>query len=88
MATLSPCPGLDRSSYNGTAPRYKHLDDAGVTIKRSQAEAKDFEEALQAKINHFLLGDKDFIYKNDIANVWSDYVAAQQGHDNCAGTSC
>ncbi|EFX02212.1 FAD-binding monooxygenase [Grosmannia clavigera kw1407] len=65
-----------RSPYY--ARMYEHLDDAGVKIKKSKAEAKDFDEALRAKINYFLLGDKDFIYKNDIARIWSDYVAAQQ----------
>lgn len=58
-----------------TCHRYEHLDASGAQVKKAQTETRDFDETLLVKINSFLLGDKDFIYKNDIAKVWDDYVA-------------
>ncbi|KAF7552704.1 hypothetical protein G7Z17_g4113 [Cylindrodendrum hubeiense] len=64
-----------RSPYY--ARMYKHLDEAGKSIQAIKKESKDFDEFLKAKIEHFLYGDKDFIYKNDIAKVWNDYGTAE-----------
>lgn len=46
-------------------------------MQRFQAENEEFDAFLQAKIDTFLYGDKDFIYKNDIEKVWKDYLVAQ-----------
>lgn len=47
-------------------------------MQRFQAEHKDFEDFLKVKIDSFLYGDKDFIYKNDIAKVWEEFIASGQ----------
>ncbi|OQE27023.1 hypothetical protein PENFLA_c006G10117 [Penicillium flavigenum] len=65
-----------RSPYY--AKMYQHLDDISDKIQQLLAEAKDFEVILQAKIDTFLYGDKDFIYQNDIKKVWEDYLPAEQ----------
>lgn len=44
-----------------------------------KAETDNFDAFLQAKIDTFLYGDKDFIYKNDIEKVWTEY-ANEHGH--------
>ena len=44
-------------------------------MQQFKSESTNFDDFLQAKINNFLYGDKDFIYKNDIGKVWEDYVA-------------
>jgi salicylate hydroxylase len=44
-------------------------------MQQFQAENTDFDTFLQAKIDTFLYGDKDFIYKNDIEKVWNDFLA-------------
>jgi salicylate hydroxylase len=61
-----------------TLRRYQHLDDIHDKTQRLLAEATDFDVILQAKIDTFLYGDKDFIYQNDIKKVWEDYLAAEQ----------
>lgn len=58
--------------------RYQHLDEIRDNTQQLQAQEKDFDVFLQAKIDSFLYGDKDFIYQNDIKKVWDDYVAAEQ----------
>ncbi|KAJ5919352.1 FAD-binding monooxygenase [Penicillium verhagenii] len=63
-----------RSPYY--ARMYEHLDGIGAKMQGFKAESKDFDTFLQAKIDHFLYGDKDFIYKNDIGKVWEEYVAS------------
>lgn len=45
-------------------------------MQQFKAENNDFDTFLQAKIDSFLYGDKDFIYKNDIGKVWEEYVAS------------
>ncbi|EKV11545.1 FAD-binding monooxygenase, putative [Penicillium digitatum] len=57
---------------------YQHLDEIRDKARRLQAEEKDFDVLLQAKIDSFLYGDKDFIYQNDIKKVWEEYLTAQQ----------
>ncbi|CAH0000131.1 unnamed protein product [Clonostachys byssicola] len=57
---------------------YVHLDEVKVNLQQAQAKVSTFDEKLQLKIDHFLLGDKDFIYKNDIGKVWEDYVSKKQ----------
>ncbi|KAJ5638665.1 hypothetical protein N7528_001055 [Penicillium herquei] len=54
---------------------YEHLDEVGAKMQQFKSESTNFDDFLQAKINNFLYGDKDFIYKNDIGKVWEDYVA-------------
>lgn len=44
-----------------------------------KTETDNFDAFLQAKIDTFLYGDKDFIYKNDIEKVWTEY-ADEHGH--------
>lgn len=61
-----------------TICRYQHLDEIRDKAEQLQAEEKDFDVILKAKIDNFLYGDKDFIYQNDIKKVWEDYVAAEQ----------
>lgn len=61
-----------------TLHRYQHLDEIRDKTQKLQAEEKNFDVLLQAKIDSFLYGDKDFIYQNDIKKVWGDYLAAQQ----------
>ncbi|KAH7144317.1 hypothetical protein B0J13DRAFT_607686 [Dactylonectria estremocensis] len=54
---------------------YEHLDESHKTIQKRQKESDDFDKKLQVKIDSFLYGDKDFIYKNDIAKT---YVSKNQ----------
>ena len=49
-------------------------------MQQFKANNKDFNEFLRAKINNFLYGDKDFVYKNDIGRVWTEYLAGQHKH--------
>ncbi|KAJ5797152.1 uncharacterized protein N7518_005692 [Penicillium psychrosexuale] len=65
-----------RSPYY--AKMYQHLDEIRDKAEQLQAEEKDFDVILKAKIDNFLYGDKDFIYQNDIKKVWEDYLAAEQ----------
>jgi salicylate hydroxylase len=46
-------------------------------MQQFQAENESFDAFLQTKIDTFLYGDKDFIYKNDIEKVWKDYLVAK-----------
>ncbi|KAJ6003261.1 hypothetical protein N7451_005808 [Penicillium sp. IBT 35674x] len=63
-----------RSPYY--ARMYEHLDEVGAKMQQFKAEHTDFDTFLQAKIDSFLYGDKDFIYKNNIGKVWEEYVAS------------
>ncbi|KAJ5772520.1 FAD-binding monooxygenase [Penicillium odoratum] len=63
-----------RSPYY--ARMYEHLDEMGAKMQKFKEENKDFDHCLQAKIDNFLYGDKDFIYKNDIGKVWEEYEAS------------
>ncbi|KAJ6105056.1 hypothetical protein N7486_003745 [Penicillium sp. IBT 16267x] len=63
-----------RSPYY--ARMYEHLDEVGVRMQQFKAESSDFDTFLKAKIDSFLYGDKDFIYKNDIGKVWEEYLAS------------
>ncbi|KAL4872917.1 hypothetical protein BDV12DRAFT_192850 [Aspergillus spectabilis] len=54
---------------------YAHLDETRDKTQQYQAEHQVFDAVLQNKINTFLYGDNDFIYKNDIEKVWEEYVA-------------
>ncbi|KAL4946604.1 hypothetical protein BDV06DRAFT_218071 [Aspergillus oleicola] len=58
------------------AQMYAHLDESREKLQQIQAENgdADFDAILRNKIDVFLYGDKDFIYKNDIQKVWEDYV--------------
>ncbi|KAJ6170964.1 FAD-binding monooxygenase [Penicillium chermesinum] len=42
------------------------------------SEGGDFDDFLQAKVDMFINGDKDFIYKNDIEKVWREYLQEGQ----------
>ncbi|KAJ5594771.1 uncharacterized protein N7459_000979 [Penicillium hispanicum] len=57
---------------------YEHLDESREKLQRFQAENKDFEDFLKARIDSVFHGDKDFIYQNDIAKVWEDFIATGQ----------
>ncbi|KAJ5902628.1 hypothetical protein N7495_003156 [Penicillium taxi] len=57
---------------------YRHLDESQERINQIQANNPDFDVFLKAKIDNFIYGDKDFIYKNDIKKVWEDYLATEQ----------
>ncbi|KAL4959537.1 uncharacterized protein BDV14DRAFT_205612 [Aspergillus stella-maris] len=59
---------------------YTHLDESRQQMQRFQAENPnaDFDIILRNKIDTFLYGDKDFIYKNDIQRVWEGYVALRE----------
>ena len=61
-----------------TICRYQHLDEIRDNTQKLQAEEKDFDVILKAKIDTFLYGDKDFIYQNDIKKVWEDYLVEKQ----------
>ncbi|KAJ5355664.1 Monooxygenase FAD-binding [Penicillium concentricum] len=65
-----------RSPYY--AKMYQHLDEIRDKTQQLLAEEKDFDVILQAKIDTFLYGDKDFIYQNDIKKVWEDFLLAEQ----------
>jgi salicylate hydroxylase len=58
--------------------RYQQLDDSKARIQKFHAETEDFDAILKYKIDSFLYGDKDFIYKNDIKKVWDDFCAINQ----------
>ncbi|KAL3480803.1 FAD/NAD(P)-binding domain-containing protein [Aspergillus californicus] len=62
------------------AKMYTHLDETSDKMQKLQAEneRQDFHAALRIKIDNFLYGDKDFIYKNDIGKVWDEYIAGKQ----------
>ncbi|CAG7950984.1 unnamed protein product [Penicillium olsonii] len=53
---------------------YRHLDENKAKMQQVQNENEDFNVILQSKIDTFLYGDKDFIYKNDIEEVWANYI--------------
>ncbi|KAL4796707.1 hypothetical protein BDV19DRAFT_387899 [Aspergillus venezuelensis] len=59
---------------------YTHLDESRAQMQRFQADNPnaDFDIALRHKIDSFLYGDKDFIYKNDIHRVWEGYIARRE----------
>jgi salicylate hydroxylase len=59
-----------------TLHRYQHLDE--IRDKTQLQAEKDFDVILQAKIDTFLYGDKDFIYQNDIKKVWEDFLVTYQ----------
>lgn len=61
-----------------TLRRYQHLDEISDKTQQLQAQEKDFDVFLQAKVDSFLYGNKDFIYQNDIKKVWDDYLVAEQ----------
>ncbi|KXG51829.1 Monooxygenase, FAD-binding [Penicillium griseofulvum] len=63
-----------RSPYY--AKMYQHLDE--IRDKTQLQAEKDFDVILQAKIDTFLYGDKDFIYQNDIKKVWEDFLVTYQ----------
>ncbi|KAJ5638214.1 FAD-binding monooxygenase [Penicillium lividum] len=63
-----------RSPYY--ARMYEHLDEMGAKMQKFKEANGDFDDFLQAKIDNFLHGDKDFIYKNDIGKVWEEYEAS------------
>ncbi|KAJ5663020.1 FAD-binding monooxygenase [Penicillium longicatenatum] len=65
-----------RSPYY--ARMYEHLDEVGLKMQKFKADSNDFDTFLQAKIDSFLYGDKDFIYKNDIGKIWEEYLASLQ----------
>lgn len=65
-------------TFFSTLHRYQHLDEIRDKTQLLQAEAKDFDVFLEAKIDKFLYGDKDFIYQNDIKKVWEDYLVGEQ----------
>ncbi|KAJ6024009.1 hypothetical protein N7540_004806 [Penicillium herquei] len=65
-----------RSPYY--ARMYEHLDEVGAKMQQFKLESTNFDDFLQAKINKFLYGDKDFIYKNDIGKVWKNYLAREK----------
>ncbi|OQD62555.1 hypothetical protein PENPOL_c012G08521 [Penicillium polonicum] len=60
------------------AKMYQHLDEISDKTQQLQAQEKDFDVFLQAKVDSFLYGNKDFIYQNDIKKVWDDYLVAEQ----------
>ncbi|KAJ6094952.1 hypothetical protein N7467_002465 [Penicillium canescens] len=57
---------------------YQHLDESKSRTQKFQAETEDFDAILQYKVDSFLYGDKDFIYKNDIKKVWEDFCVTEQ----------
>lgn len=62
--------------------RYQHLDEVHEKLQQAQLESIDFDEFLQTKIDNFLYGDKDFIYKNDISKVWDDYLKGVEAFES------
>ncbi|KAJ5568686.1 FAD-binding monooxygenase [Penicillium hetheringtonii] len=57
---------------------YRHLDEVKAKLQQVQSESTDFDVFLRAKIDNFIYGDKDFIYKNDIEKVWNDYLRSSK----------
>ncbi|CAI7616788.1 unnamed protein product [Penicillium pancosmium] len=57
---------------------YKHLDEVQEKLQQVQAESTGFDGFLKSKIDSFLYGDKDFIYKNDISKVWDAYLEGNE----------
>ncbi|OGE50474.1 hypothetical protein PENARI_c017G03684 [Penicillium arizonense] len=57
---------------------YQNLDESKSRTQKFQAENEDFDAILQYKIDSFLYGDKDFIYKNDIKKVWEEFCVTEQ----------
>jgi salicylate hydroxylase len=60
-----------------TIKRYRNLDETKAKMQQFKVENTEFDAFLKAKIDTFLYGDKDFIYKNDIEKVWKDYLLTQ-----------
>jgi len=63
--------------------RYDYLDDQRDQLQTTRAETENatFEDILRARLRAFGLaatGNLDWIYKNDIAQVWKDYIEAQK----------
>lgn len=61
--------------------RYRHLDEVQEKLQQVQAESTDFDGFLKSKIDSFLYGDKDFIYKNDISKVWDAYLEGNEAQE-------
>jgi salicylate hydroxylase len=59
--------------------RYGFLDRKGKEIQESR-EGNDFDSIIRVRVQGFGLGGGtlDWIYKNDIEEVWRAYVAGEQ----------
>ncbi|KAJ5995564.1 FAD-binding monooxygenase [Penicillium waksmanii] len=57
---------------------YNHLDEVEEKLQQVHAQNTDFDGFLKSKIDSFLYGDKDFIYKNDISKVWDAYLEGNE----------
>lgn len=68
---------LKPSSFSGN--RYQHLDEVKAKLQRVQYQNADFDVFLRAKVENFIYGNKDFIYKNDIKKVWEDFLRTSKG---------
>jgi salicylate hydroxylase len=67
---------------------YEHLDSQKAKISRAQTEAKSqssdptyiFESVLSSRLEAFPIGDEmSWIYKNDIAIIWQQYLRSERG---------
>ena len=54
------------------------MDEVKAKLQQVQSESTDFDVFLRAKIDNFIYGDKDFIYKNDIEKAWNDYLRSSK----------
>ncbi|KAL2819082.1 hypothetical protein BDW59DRAFT_174954 [Aspergillus cavernicola] len=60
---------------------YAFLDERGKALQRSREGNADFDSIIKARIAGFGIlegGALDWIYKNDIKQVWKEYVASEQ----------
>jgi salicylate hydroxylase len=66
---------------------YEHLDSQKAKVSRAQTEAKSqsndptyiFESVLPSRLEAFPVGDElSWIYKNDIAIIWQQYLRSKQ----------
>lgn len=58
--------------------RYRHLDEVALKLQGVKKDCSNFDNFLRAKVDYFINGDKDFIYKNDIGKVWKEYLLEGQ----------
>ena len=59
--------------------RYEYLDEKGKILQQTREQTNDFDEIIRSKMATFgtnSSGVLDFIYLNDIAKVWEEYVDA------------
>lgn len=61
--------------------RFEFLDGQKESLRKANSSDKGFDEILNARVASFGAGggSMDWIYKNDIERVWTDYLKNRYG---------